>query len=623
MTAPRRLRVLLATAIAGLALTLTGAPAATALPAPQNAGAVRTDSNSSVENFRYSSWDVDVDVDVTDEGRAIANITETIVAEFPETEQNRGIIRRIPQDYLGARTDPRNITVTDARGASVPFEVERGSDDETDSAFVGVLTGTDDYVHGRQTYVLNYTLDDVILHRDDQRADEFYWDLVPLNRAQAIDSATGSVTFSPRLAAQLTGAQRCYAGAFEAQTECTLETGDAPGSITVAPLPLAPHAGLTIAIGLTSGAVVQPSTRLPNFALDTLPLILGGTGIAASGVGLAAVAIQNRKRRGNRTVIAQYDVPAEIPPLIAGPIAGAPKPTPPAELVHLALLGVTRIEEPRAHDAARSKKKDPDLALRLLDPTRTHDVLDAETVAALFPDAEPGTVYEIPKEDSEFSDAMTRLAASGSQAALDRGYFERVRSPLGVAMGWVSLALVATLIVFIVLGFTTRLSLTPIITVGLALIAGSLGLIGMLPHRVLTPLGADTRNVLRGVREFIRVAEADRITMLQSVRTAERRSEGNTDVIQIYERLLPYAMLFGLEREWAQALATRYREDPSYLPLWYPGVAAGGFDRLDSSISQFSSSISAAATYSASSSGGSTGGGFAGGGGGGGFAGGR
>ncbi|WP_396426493.1 DUF2207 domain-containing protein [Leucobacter luti] len=240
MTAPRRLRVLLATAIAGLALTLTGAPAATALPAPQDAGAVRTDSNSSVENFRYSSWDVDVDVDVTDEGRAIANITETIVAEFPETEQNRGIIRRIPQDYLGARTDPRNITVTDARGAAVPFEVERGSDDETDSAFVGVLTGTDDYVHGRQTYVLSYTLDDVILHRDDQQADEFYWDLVPLNRAQAIDSATGSVTFSPRLAAQLTGAQRCYAGAFEAQTECTLETGDAPGSITVAPLPSHP-----------------------------------------------------------------------------------------------------------------------------------------------------------------------------------------------------------------------------------------------------------------------------------------------------------------------------------------------------------------------------------------------
>ena len=140
-------------------------------------------------------------------------------------------------------------------------------------------------------------------------------------------------------------------------------------------------------------------------------------------------------------------------------------------------------------------------------------------------------------------------------------------------------------------------------------------------HTVLTPQGAERSEYLRGVREFIRVAETDRLRMLQSVDGAERRADGSIDVIHLYEKLLPYAMLFGEERSWSTVLETTYADtgrDPDWVST-YVGVS------LATRLSTYSTSMTTAATYTpaSSSSGGSTGGGFSGGGGGGGFSGGR
>lgn len=587
-----------------------------------------------LDAFGYRTWDSVVEIDVTEEGRAIAHVTESIVAEFPGTDQNRGMVRAIPRDYLGASTNPRDFSVRDEHGDPVPFEVEDGTDEEQDAEFVAVLTGDDRFVHGAQTYVISYTLDDVILHRDDGTADEFSWDLLPSARNQPIEAFTADVRFSGALAPQLNGNARCYAGFSDATTECAVNaSAQDPAQLSIGPLKLAAMEGVTVGIGLASGSVTQPPVRLPNFALDTFPLILGGAALATSGVGAIAVVRLRSKRRSHAPVIAQYDVPADLPPLIAGPIAGTTQPTPPAEIVHLALLGATRIEE--AEQKGKKKHKKPELAIRLVDPTRTIDPLDGEMIAELFPNGEEDSLFVVPQKDEKFGTRMTALSKRGQEQALERGYFERVLSPLARVFGWISLGLAVPLLVLMVMGFATRNSITPLICLVATMLVVVLGLIGISKQRVLTPLGAETRNYLAGVKEFIRVAEADRIAMLQSVTGAERRSADNPqvdgslerpdtpDVIELYERLLPYAMLFGLEKEWGAALQARYEQDPSYFPVWYPGLASAGFAHLDSSISQFASTISSATSYSASSSGGSTGGGFVGGGGGGGFAGGR
>ena len=606
----RRFVLPLLTLLTALGLASAGASAAVA------------SSDPDLEAFSYDRWHVEVALDTREDGRAIARITEHITAVFPSVDQNRGMVRGIPDVYEGARTNPREVTVTDGTGAAVPFELDTVSSDSGDD-FLAVLTGDDAYVHGAQEYVISYTLDDVVLPRDDGRADEFYWDLVPFTRAQPIAAFSAEVGFSPALAASLTGQSRCYVGTHGATSECTVTSahGSDPATVAIAPIPLAPNEGVSVAIGMQPGTVTQPDTRLPNFALDTLPLIVGGVGLLAGGAGAVGVVRQARTRRGTRPVVAQYEVPAELPPLLAAPLAGTTRPAAPAELVHLALLGATRIEEvPRADGTARKR---PKLGFRLLAPERAGDPLDAAAIDAVFQGKPVGTLVAVPKESAKFAERMTTLTARGPEAALARGYQEKVRSRFASVMGWLSLAIAAALIVFMVLGMTSRLSVTPVIAALLAVLCVGLGVLGLIRHRVLTHTGAAARNHLLGVREFIRVAEADRIKMLQAASTAERRTIDGAEVIELYERLLPYAMLFGLEKEWGTALATRYAQDPAYLPLWYPGALSAGFGNFDRSITQLTTSLANATSTSSSSAGGSSGGGFAGGGGGGGFAGGR
>jgi uncharacterized membrane protein YgcG len=137
----------------------------------------------------------------------------------------------------------------------------------------------------------------------------------------------------------------------------------------------------------------------------------------------------------------------------------------------------------------------------------------------------------------------------------------------------------------------------------------------------LTDKGVELVRYLKGLKMYIQVAEQDRLRMLQSPDGAPKVGINPTDpaqLVKLYERVLPYAILFGQEKEWNNQLG-KYYETLQTQPDWYvgsPGVTAFSAASFSSAISSFSSS-----TYSATSSstsGGSTGGGFSGGGGGGG-----
>jgi uncharacterized membrane protein YgcG len=127
--------------------------------------------------------------------------------------------------------------------------------------------------------------------------------------------------------------------------------------------------------------------------------------------------------------------------------------------------------------------------------------------------------------------------------------------------------------------------------------------------------------------------------MLQSPEGAERVKALGFDVsdgaqvVKLYEKLLPFAVLWGIEREWAKELAVYY-EQQSGSPDWY--ISTGTFNSalfaqslggLGSAVTTSSVPQATSSRWSGSSggsfSGGSFGGGFSGGGGGGGGGGGR
>jgi uncharacterized membrane protein len=102
---------------------------------------------------------------------------------------------------------------------------------------------------------------------------------------------------------------------------------------------------------------------------------------------------------------------------------------------------------------------------------------------------------------------------------------------------------------------------------------------------------------------------------------AEKYRQQFNEKENIFERFLPYAIMFGMTKLWISKMKQIYGEDyfNTYHPVWFigPNFASFNVDQVASEISAMSSHMSSTISSSPSSSG-SGGGGFSGGGGGGG-----
>ena len=115
------------------------------------AAAVSTDVN----DFVFESMAADYTLGRADDGTSTMTVVETFVAVFPEYDQNRGMRRILPDSYLGAPLHPQLVSITDADGAPRPAQVE------SEDGVYAMTSRADDYVHGAQTYVFTYTLENV------------------------------------------------------------------------------------------------------------------------------------------------------------------------------------------------------------------------------------------------------------------------------------------------------------------------------------------------------------------------------------------------------------------------------------------------------------------------------
>lgn len=567
-----------------------------------------------VDDFDFSSWDATYEVGIDDEGRATLHVEETRVAEFPESDQNRGIVAGYPDSYQGAGLDTTIISVRDESGEDVPYEIEE------DDGLVYVLTGDDEYVHGSTTYVIEYEMRDVILAATETEVDEFYWDLLPLTSTQDVDAFRAEIVFDDTLATHLTGDASCYRGRQGSTDTCELSAAQA--AFTVEARDLTAGEGITVAIALDAGTVSQPPARLPNAATDVLPYFVGaGAVLAGVGAWLAKGAMARSRRKGTGIVVAQYDVPDAMPPLLAGQIIPRAKNAVSAQIIHLAVRGMLRLEElPEAGEKAKGRRP----RLRRLD-ARAPDPLDQRSLTALFGDSKGRSEMRMPRNSKSFAARIAQLLTTAADEAQHRGLTERRRSIAAVIIQTVALVAFAVMLALLMWSLVTGRASAGVlffVTVMCAVLLIVTSIVAFSKHTVLTREGALQLEYLEGVREFIRVAEADRLRMLQSYSGAERRDDSGVEVIHVYERLLPYAILFGQENEWGEVLESAYGRE-QFTPTWYDGTTYA----IAARVVYFSSATRVASHYSApassSGAGGSSGGGFSGGGGGGGFSGGR
>lgn len=87
------------------------------------------------------------------------------------------------------------------------------------------------------------------------------------------------------------------------------------------------------------------------------------------------------------------------------------------------------------------------------------------------------------------------------------------------------------------------------------------------PWRRFRPAAQPMREHLAGMREYIALAEAEPLRFSQSAGGADLRADVSPEAASarlqrflLNERLLPYAVLFGLERSWTAVLQTESRE---------------------------------------------------------------
>lgn len=622
-----RLARLLAVA-ATLALAFVGVAVAPAVAAPGD-----------TSDFEFRSFHADYTLTRDAQQHANLDVVETAVAVFPSIDQNHGIIRAIPDYYGNVFLDTAVIGVTDDDGAPIPFSARR------DGGFTILQIGDGDvFVHGTVTYVIHYTQIDTIRYFADTDDDEFFWDVNGTGWEQPFDEVTATVTLGPELADALGPGLSCYQGAQGATTQCSegiSQTG--PLVIEAGATELEPGENLSIVVPFLPHTFVEgppADPNDPNGPLDPDPIDFGppppvwGVVLSLFGwlslvVGIVGSVVLRRKRAvATSTIIPQYSVPKDLDVMVAAELIERRHTALQAQFVSLAVKRKIRLLGYPVYDATTA-----DYAVQFVDGSGLESWEQAVVDALFGPAPASGDVRDLQRSgDADLSAALSPIVASLPAAiresgfegtpARTRGWWWFVIAAIVLTAAGIVGAIAAGWIGFILGAFAT--------VVGL----GGIGLaaFGARKRPTLSPAGAQWVDYLLGMKMYLELAEEDRFRMLQSAKGADRidTSDGR-QIVKLYEKLLPWAVIWGIEDSWARELEVQLQQTGEQLD-WYvgttgfqsayflgalSGLAAGTSSPVSTSDSSWSSS--GGSSFSGGSFGGGSSGGGGGGGGGGGW----
>ena len=582
-----------------------------------------------VDDFTFDSLDVQYYLDRDDAGHSTLRTVETFVANFATPTRTRDLVRNIPITYGGTDAfDPRRVdtqlhivSVTDENGDPVFWETY-----DAGSGIYGMYLDDDTYKQGRYTYVIEYTQQDVTRHFDDSDVDEFYWDVNGTDWAQPFGEITATVHLGDGLAGALTGDATCYRGEYGSDATCPIEVeGD---TVSVAETEVGSYQNVSLAIGFASGTFTPGQTVEQHPIVTLLPWLLLGV------IALIVVAIVILRRTrwahapGRGIVVAQYEGPEVIGVLPAAAFLGTPNRGLPAQFVQFAVQGIARLlDNPEERESKR-------YSLELLDRgAAAVDRDDDLAMKKLFGKIGDNEVLVLDRNNRKLGDRIASLLTQAAAVPKARGLVAKGTSPITKLLRWTAFACFAGGW-FIVFWAGNAGVANGVLTLQLvAIILGALIVIGFggVPER-RTALGSEVREHLLGLREYLTIAEEDRLKVLQSPQGAQRSRVNPNDpvaVVKLYEKLLPWAIVWGVEGEWSKVLGEHYAQtqtEPSNLQFSSGFSALSGFATSVATTS-FQQTVTSS-SYSSSGGGssfssGSSGGGFSGGGGGGGGGGGR
>lgn len=604
--------------------------------------AFAADHSANIQSFYFSDAKFDYYLEKADDGTSNLHVKETLTAIFPETNQNHGIERAIPyKNQAGKNTTIANekaLNLTVLRNGT-PENI--ASLEKENDYYLVRIGNASQYVHGEQVYTLEYDFKNVITeftssgenvsgkNSENVAYQELYWDTNGTGWSQKFNSLTASLHLSKELRENLRPEAWCYVGhaGESGQNRCEIEKTD--DGFRFKTKNLSAHENLTFDTQFspdTFTVILQENYFL--VVLTILITIISITTLIFLYSRWTKLGRENYRYHKNLFVAPQYSAPKNLSVAEAGILSTKTvKSSYVATLLDLAIkkhIQLIKGEPTKILKADTWKIKVLNLdnlsesSLCVLKILKGNDNLSA------------GEEFKVEKHTAtkHLETLSKNYKTSATENLTKKGLLLEQKPTSGIGL------LIAIIIIFIILttiggsislvensglldGYLIGDSFLPPIITGVlifTLIFACFLSAKTIKYKKYTKPGLDADGYLRGLRLYIDMAEDDRLKFLQSVKGADTSNNG---IVKLYEKLLPYACLFGLESSWMSTLNKYYELDDVDTPYWYSSrdglISLAAFNAVNHSLN---SAIVSSASYSSSSSG--SGGGFSGGGGGGG-----
>jgi len=527
---------------------------------------------------------VDYTTTITVQENSLIVISENITYDFGPVDRH-GIFRTIPLTKTNDQgekytLDIKNIRVTDDKG--VAYQTQQSSTSDELTIKIGDPNKT---ITGVHRYVISYTVTGAFVAFSDH--DELFWNIIGTKWEVPVKKITATVKlpFSPAVKdIQLA----CFTGVYKSTSQgCSTTYGNGTVSV-ISTNGLSPQEGLSIVIGFPKNLITiieakKVDTRwatILGFIMSILFLLAGLFWYVLTPLWI--VIHWFRTGRDPIGTIGAAHVWFDIPKIKNGkPLTAGETGTLIDETADLKDITATIVDLARRGYIKIIEKKKNDFYLEKMAPKK-------DTGMELFEKKLYNGIFEkkenVKIKDTELSSVVAITKTELYELVVKDGLFPK--NPQAQRTKY-----------YILAGFA--------LFTGNFLLAAIAFLFGRsMPRKTIE--GVNVSNIAIALKGFI--VSQDRQYQFQ----AEKQ--------MFFEKMLPYAIIFGVEKIWAD----RFRGMDISEPSWYQSYSGNKFTAMylaNSLHHGFSSSVVSAATPTRSSSGfssGFSGGGFSGGGGGGG-----
>ena len=508
------------------------------------------------ENWEIKSFNSDIYLN-TDSS---ADITETIVADFSK-ESHKGIERDIPYLFTNNRSTPIKILkATDDQGQSWSINQFK------DNGYLEVQMTTSDshLINSDASFILKYHIDNVFNFFSDH--DEFYWNANGPDWSVPTDVVNTTIHSPIALPEPLKIV--CFTGAYgSTNTDCNYKKIDDKTLSIFTTKSLQSYEGMTLVFGLPKGTINQPTILqiIIWFIRDNLIIFLP--------IAILIFMFFRWYKYGrddqsvSNTIVPTFIPPKGLSPTETGTIIDERLDSRDitAAIIDHAVRGYIKIKEIETPGIFGKKT---DYELELVKPCLLEKKFEKEIILGIFDQNKAGQKKKISELTNSFYTHIPRITSAVMESLVTNDYFPN--NPNTVRSTYLFIGFGAVFVAFFVAKLGSAIQIFSVALSGLIIA----GFGAIMPRK--TKKGTETFYQLKGLYEYINTAEKDRMKF---------QEQNNI----LFEKLLPYAMAFGIIDKWTKAFDGILNTPPSW---YFPANRYNNFNMFifANSLSNFSNS---------------------------------